>query len=71
MLIKNDNTLRQHCKIINAIAEYGAATGAYSNAKFFFGEMESYDETLYRLFDWSCKKIVPAYIYETIKPYLE
>jgi hypothetical protein len=33
--------------------------------------MESYNKTLYRLWDWGYKRIVPKEIYDRIKDYIE
>lgn len=42
----------------------------YESDRVDYASLESYDKTLYRLWDWSCDNIVPSKIYEKIKPYM-
>lgn len=71
-LIKNEVTARARIKIVNAIFLYGNVNQDVS-----FGEitqlvshMETYNETLFRSWDWGCKNILPKEDYLKIKPYI-
>lgn len=36
-----------------------------------YSDMESYGKTLWRLWDWGCKRILPSDKYEIIKQYIK
>jgi hypothetical protein len=46
------------------------ARGEFVNFKVNYDDMESYDETLFRLFDFGYKNILPKEKYDIIKPYI-
>lgn len=79
-ILKNEVTFRNHNKIIHAIYDYWCSYiekyGDFPvNPNHIsydpFECMESYEKTLFRLWDWSCKRIVDKDTYEKIKPYLK
>ena len=70
-LIKNEVTYKNHHKILDAIMCYADNTENYGYALILMGKMESYDETLWRWWDFGCKNILPRWDYEQIKPYIE
>lgn len=73
--IKNENTEKQRCRIIEAIyayskwAIYNTDTTAYELFKL-YESMEPYGQTFLRLWDWGYKRILPSNEYEKIKPYI-
>lgn len=67
MLIKNKNTFFNRIKIIDAISYYNQTHGDTIESS---QVMEKYENTLYRLWDFGCKNIVPKDIYVKIKDYL-
>lgn len=72
-LVKNNNTYKQRCRIINAICSYQKSHFAVrdTNLAVSYSDMESYDETDDRLWDWSYKRILPPEKFEIIKPYIK
>lgn len=71
MFIKNDITFKHHMRILNAICAY--RMDCISNkvdALVDFSDVEDYDKTLLRVWDWSMKRILPKDKYEIIKPYI-
>lgn len=71
-LIKNFNTYKNQVIIVEAI--YKCAIDCISNHKEPFvdySEMEDYDSTLFRFWDWGYTRILPKEKYEIIKPYVE
>ena len=71
LLIKNEITFRNQKKILDAIHNYFCDTCDLSNAELLFENMESYRETLWRLWDFGCKNILPKVYYEMIEPYID
>lgn len=76
LLIKNYVTYNQHTKISNAIFAYNMyliINGDYciGNNSVNYDDMESYESTLFRLWDWGCTRILPKEKFEIIKPYLK
>lgn len=69
--VKNENTVKQREKIIDAIAKWGLHTGGLELAVVYWDSMESYAETVFRLWDWGYERIVPKNVYDTIKPFIE
>jgi hypothetical protein len=45
--------------------------GEFVNFKVDYDDMESYDETLFRLFDFGYENILPKEKYEIIRPYIK
>ncbi len=70
MIAKNENTYKQRLKIIKA--EYGYNSERINNNDYEIldVELEPYNKTLYRLWDWGFKNIVDKESYEKIKDYL-
>lgn len=77
LLVKNVNTFRQHALIGTAVRDYHLdliARGVYDTLTNFpvdYDDMESYDRTLWRLWDWGYKRILPRDKYMYIKPYID
>lgn len=67
--IKNENTHRQRAKIIIAIGNYLREHVEKDEICLFYS-MESYDRTLFRLWDWGYKNIVSKETYDKIKEFL-
>ena len=72
LIIKNGVTYRQRAVIRNAIYRYIMNLFDKDILVFDvdFHDMEEYDKTLYRLWDWSYKRILPKEKFEIIKPYI-
>lgn len=72
ILVKNNNTLNKRFIIINAIFEYNVdiINGIVIGSLMSYDDMESYDRTLWRLWDWGYKHILPKDKYELIKGYI-
>lgn len=73
MLVKNDNALKNRGIIIEAIYEYNTIMIASNKRrdKIKYADMESYDDTLYRWWDWGYENILPSDKFEIIKPYIK
>lgn len=73
LLIKNEITFRNRCIIISSILAY--QHDAIKHEEFSFDisgtDMEDYNKTLYRLWDWGYKRILPKEKYEIVKRYIE
>ena len=68
LLLKNIRTYNVRCKITKAICRYRIANRIHYNYYIDYNCMESYNRTLFRLWDWGCKRIVNnEYIYDEIK----
>lgn len=71
MLLKNDNTCRNHRIISNAIHRYVMDCLAMDRHILVgYQDMESYDDTMKRIWDFSYKRILPPDKFEIIKPYI-
>lgn len=72
-ITKNNTTLNNHYKIIDAITEYNIACINSGNIGDMvdFREMESYDKTLWRLNDWGYTNILPKDKLELIESYIK
>ena len=69
---KNDITYENRCKIIDAILYYKIkCIDSEEEALVDNSDMESYDKTLYRLWDWGYTRILPEEKYEIIKPFIK
>lgn len=74
LAIKNEVTFRQQMRINDAIYNYHVDCinrECYSEVKVDWLDIESYDKTLFRLWDWSYKRILPPDKFEIIKPYIK
>lgn len=73
--IKNQNTFENHSKVIRAISIYNTEvirSGVQNWEKTISVNcIENYEKTLFRLHDWSYKKIVPPDVLEKIEPYIK
>ena len=73
--IKNGNTFKNHMIIANAIYAFKKdmiKKEAYTSHDILgYEDMESYEKTLYRLWDWGYTRILPKAQYEIIKPYIQ
>lgn len=73
--VKNENTYKNHHKIGNAIFRYHmhliyhGEPGA--RAEVGYEDMESYEATLFRLWDWGYMRILPPDKFELIKPFIK
>ncbi len=71
MLIKVENASKNQEKILNAIDAYAQTTGDYETALMALFVMEDFEETIYRLWDWGYKNILPNAYYELIESYIQ
>lgn len=73
MMVKNNNTLNKRFIIADAIFEYNVdiINGIVIGSLMSYDDMESYDRTLWRLWDWGYKHILPKDKYELIKDYID
>ena len=65
MLVKNENAYKNRDIIIEAIYEYNIASNRRGD------RIDSYDNTLYRWWDWGYENILPSDKFEIIKPYIK
>lgn len=74
MIVKVDVTQAQQLRVARAIFLYKdnlIDTVRWGEEEVDFGDMEPFDKTLLRLWDWGYKRILPADKMEIIKPYLK
>jgi hypothetical protein len=75
MSIKCDNTYKNHLIIANAIYLYNKHlidTGEYTEKNIVsYSDMEDYDTTLCRVWDWGYTRILPPEKLELIKPFIK
>ena len=73
--IKTEVTYHCHLKIMRAIHRYVEfkilVQQECIDGCALLDDMEDFDDTFYRLWDWGCKRIVSPETYEKIKPYLD
>lgn len=73
MLIKNKNTCTKRLVIIDAVSAYHTDC-LISNRRCdwdLWDYIETYDETLYRWWDWGYTRILPPDKFELIKDYIK
>lgn len=71
VLIKNGNTFRNHKIILYAIYDYAVDQDKKGEAySVYFDDMEEYDTTLLRWWDWGYKNILPRDKFKIIEPYI-
>lgn len=71
MLFKNINTYNNRKTIIEGICSYLIdCIDNDLNSQVCYDDMEDYEKTLWRLWDWSYKRILPKEKFEIIKPYI-
>lgn len=75
MGLKNDATFFARTKITDAIFKYHMhciVSNNYEGARLVtFEDMESYDDTMRRIWDWGYKRILPPEKFELIKPFIK
>lgn len=74
LTIKTRNAYKNQKKIMDAIYLYGVDTMKKYGRNHFqvsFDDMESYNDTLYRFWDWGYTRILPKEKFEIIKPYIQ
>lgn len=72
MLVKNEVTYRQQIRICDAIYRYSmvcARSGVKREVE--FEDIEPYNSTLFRLWDWGYTRILPPDKFEIIKDYVK
>jgi hypothetical protein len=70
MLIKNQRTYNMHHVISDAIYAHHRSVPGF-NYEVDYGDMESYDRTLLRWYDWSYYHILPEDKFKIIEPYIK
>lgn len=72
LIIKNENAEHNHTIIIDAIYAYqlDMCKMYIYDYEVDFKDMESYGKTLFRLWDWGYKNILPPDKFKIIKPYI-
>lgn len=69
---KINNTFKQRYRILSAMERYySEKLHAGEEIKVFAYDLEEFDETLNRFWDWGCKRILPPDKFEIIEPYLK
>ena len=75
LLFKNHITLSRRLTICDAIFRYKVQNildGRDENPNFVdYTDMESYEKTLFRIYDWGYKNILPKDKFNIIKPFIE
>lgn len=72
MLIRVEVTGANQMKILDAIYDYSIdKIHKAEDPLVDFDDMESFDSTYYRLWDFGCKRILPKEKYELIKEYIK
>ena len=71
-LIKNNITCMHHFTILDAVLEYRIEC-VENNTKMAvdYNDLENYDKTLFRIWDWGYTRILPKDKFEIIKPYIK
>ena len=72
---KNENAYKNHKIIVDAIYDYHIdmiTSGKYDRIDVVdYRDMETYNSTLFRLWDWGYTRILPKEKFEIVKPYIE
>ena len=71
LILKNIRTYSVRYKICRAICQYRITNRIHYNHYIDYNCMESYNKTLFRLWDWGYKRIVNKYVYDEIKKYIK
>ena len=71
LVAKLENTAEKRRIILCAIDNYITESDDTKKGLILLVSMESFVRTLFRLWDWGYKNILPAEDFELIKPYLE
>lgn len=73
-LIKNENTYKNRMIIAHAIFRYHSALILSERAddiSVSYDDMEPYDDTFKRWWDWSYTRLLPSEKFELVKPYID
>lgn len=72
LLFKTHNTYNKRSIILDAILAYQLSLPRvpYDSTEVKFEDMESFDDTFYRLFDWGYKHILPPDKFKIIEPFI-
>ena len=68
---KCNNAFKNQWKILEAISNYIDETEEYRIAMLILTNMKSIPKTIFRLWDWGYKNILPKEDFELIKPYIK
>ena len=71
IMFKSDNALKNQMKILRAIDDYGKETNDKFNCILLLNSMETFSQTMWRLWDWGYTRILPKEDFEWIKPYIK
>ena len=73
LLLKNNNTYKNRIILLNAIAKHNCAAMREDQCDKLidYGCIESYYTTLFNLFDWGYKNLVPRDVYKRIEPFID
>ena len=71
-ILKSNNTYKNRRIILDAIHLYSMDCLKNNRcADISYTDMEEYDTTLYRWWDWGYTRILPEYKFDLIKPYIK
>ena len=71
LMVKAEVDYKHYLKIADAIVYYGTDTEQFDEALEMFDHIRPYCRTVFRVWDWGYKNILPKEDFELIKPYLE
>ena len=71
MMFKNENTFINHMIITNSIYRYHKDHQDEYPWLVSYSDMEPYNKTTYRIWDWGYTRILPPDKFELIKPYIK
>lgn len=73
LFIKNENTYENRTITLCAIAHYISSQHENKNYNYqvTYKDMEPYSKTLFRLWDWSYKRILPRRKFKIIEPFIK
>lgn len=71
--LKNNNTYKNHMIILNAIAKYNYAAMLEDlwGDRIEYSCVKSYYSSLFNIFDWGYKNLVPRDVYKRIEPFID
>lgn len=72
LFIRNEVAYQNRVKILNAICDYNLnqiSSETYGSL-ISYDEMEPYESTMWRIWDFGCIRIVPPETFKMIQPYL-
>ena len=71
LLIKMHNAYNNQMIILNAITDYSDETGNIRKSLTLLENIEPFEKTAFRLWDWGYENILPKEDFELIKPYIQ